>query len=671
MSGESPVQGLEDLTREELVERLQKAEKAKEILLKGRIEGESPRVFEPIEGIQHLTEIENPEFTGVPMRVEGVVSSTSLSYLVPREVEARWFNKDSGKIEEKSHVFNAYDPETIRFVGVKDKTKETMLSKIMETPRRSSPSFTETSRYTVYRLRLRPPVFRLFSRENKIIDEEDREYKHFDIFIVSTAKLNLAPSTRVVLEGKIQPEPKTQRATFVAVDIKFPESVGGYDRDAVLRLMARFEGMTVKQRVDWVLKNFEAYSHIVGRRTLAYAGFLTFFTPVWLDFDGDRQRGWGLMLIIGDTTTGKSELTYKMIRLLEAGVLITAETSSAVGLTAAAVKAEGGEWFTDFGFLVLCDRRLLAVDGYQKLSMRASSKLSEAERQGVVTKGTAAKGSAPARTRQIKISNAVDLETGRFGTKAMKEFFYPIQAVATVLDKTGIARLDIAVISDRRTVGAEEVNKLLGISYDEDLMIMAEVKKWAWGGQAEVEFTEDAVDRILNEATRLYNKFYCDSIPLVSIDFKHKLARLSIALARMTLSTTPDLKRVTVTREHVDEVVGFVEGEYTEAGLHSLAKSEVVEAPDEEDLTVLLQDLDVLGIDNKAAVSILRFIVVQGHVTKDMVKTKFNLSGNSQLRPLMAILQSQGYLKRGRGYYPTSKLNQMVRLIDNLGGYQS
>lgn len=343
MSGELPVQDLENLPREELVERLQKAEKAKEVLLKGRLERESPRVFEPIEGIQHLTEIENPEFTGVPMRVEGVVSSTSLSYLVPREVEARWFNKDSGEIEEKSHFFNAYDPETIRFVGVKDKTKETMLSKIMETPRRSSPSFTEASRYTVYRLRLRPPVFRLFSRENKIIDEEDREYKHFDIFIVSTGKLNLAPSTRVVLEGKIQPEPKTQRATFVAVDIQFPEAVSGFDRDAVLRLMARFEGMTVGQRVKWVLENFEAYSHIVGRQNLAYAGFLIFFTPVWLDFDGDRQRGWGLTIILGDTTTGKSELTYKMIRLLEAGVFITAETSTAVGLTAAAVKAEGGE----------------------------------------------------------------------------------------------------------------------------------------------------------------------------------------------------------------------------------------------------------------------------------------------------------------------------------------
>jgi len=626
-------------------------------------------LFEPIEGVHHLTQIENPAYANTPMRIEGVVSSTSLSYMVPLEVSARWYNKEKGDLEEKDYVFNIFSRELIRFVGVSDSTKNGLLSRVMEVPKKAS--FSEGSHYIVYKLRLRPPVFHLINRDEKIEDERGYEYKAFDVYIVTGRKLDLPPSTRIVLEGWIRPDPKTQRATFMAIDVDFPESVEAFDADAVRRLQARFEELSVRQRVDWILENFELFSHIIGRRNLAYAGLLAFFTPVWVDFDGDRQHGWGLCLLIGDTTTGKSETVRKLILLLQGGTLITAETATTVGLTAAAVKAEQGEWFTDFGFLVLNDRRLLAVDGYQKLSLHASSKLAEAERQGVVTKGAAAKGSAPARTRQIKIANAVDREAGKYGTKAVSEFFYPVQTVSTVLDKTGIARLDLAVISDQRTVDAETVNRMMGDSYDPDLMLMSEVLKWAWSDHAEAVIGDEAAAHILDEATRLYRKFYCDSIPLVSIDFKSKLARLSIALARLTLSTTLDLRELHVSREHVEEVVSFIEAEYTEAGLHSVARQEVLEMPTEEDLNELLTLLDGIGIENGKALSILRFIVVKGHVTKDIVKTQFSLANHNELRPLMATLQGRDLVKAGRGYYPTSKLIQLVKLIDNRGGINS
>ena len=631
-------------------------------------EEDSP-LFEPIEGVHHLTQIENPAYANTPMHIEGVVSSTSLSYMVPQEVSARWYNKEKGDLEEKDYVFNVFSRDLLRFVGVSDSTKNGLLSRVMEVPKKAS--FSEGSHYIVYKLRLRPPVFHLINRDEKIEDEKGHEYKAFDVYIVTGKKLDLPPSTRIVLEGWIRPDPKTQRATFMAIDVDFPESVEAFDSDAVKKLQARFKDLSVRQRVDWVLENFELFSHIIGRRNLAYAGLLAFFTPVWVDFDDDRQHGWGLCLLIGDTTTGKSETVRKLILLLQGGTLITAETATTVGLTAAAVKAEHGEWFTDFGFLVLNDRRLLAVDGYQKLSTHASSKLAEAERQGVVTKGAAAKGSAPARTRQIKIANAVDREAGKYGTKAVSEFFYPVQTVSTVLDKTGIARLDLAVISDQRTVDAETVNRMMGNSYDPDLMLMSEVLKWAWSDHAEVVIGDEAAAYILDEATRLYRKFYCDSIPLVSIDFKCKLARLSIALARLTLSTTPDLRELHVSREHVEEVVSFIEAEYTEAGLHAVAKSEALEIPTEEDLDELLDELSRLGIDNIKAVNILRYVVLKAHVTKDVLKSQFSLSRDSELRPLIAILHGNGLIKSGRGYYPTSKLIQFVKLIDDRGGINS
>ena len=56
-------------------------------------------------------------------------------------------------------------------------------------------------------------------------------------------------------------------------------------------------------------------------------------------------------------------------------------------------------------------------------------------------------------------------------------------------------------------------------------------------GSVEVEFTGEATKKILEYATELYDLFFYDEIPLVSIDMKWKLARLSASLAFLTLST--------------------------------------------------------------------------------------------------------------------------------------
>jgi len=624
---------------------------------------EENKYFETDEAVHHISQIENPILVNRPIRIEGIVSSTSLSYLAPCELRATWMDGKSGELKEKEYVFNIFSPELLKFVAVTDKTKQAILSKIMGVPKFAK--IYEGSHFVIYKLRLRPPIFYLITRDDSLEDEKGREYKAFDVYIVTNEKLDLPPSTRLILEGWIRPDPKTQRSTFMAIEVSFPESVESFDREAILSLGSKLDDKTTRHRVDWILENFERYSHIVGRRNLAYAGFLAFFTPVWIELDEDIQRGWGIILIIGDTTTGKSEVVRKLIILLKAGTLITAETTTTVGLTAAAVKADRGEWFTDFGFLVLNDRRLLAIDGYQKLSTYAQSELAEAERQGVVTKGAAAKGSAPARTRQIKIANPIDF-TGKYSTKSVKEFYYPILTIPTVFDKTIIARLDMAVISNAASVDIESINTIMGSSYDPDLTLFSELMKWAWSGYSEIEYEDGVVEYILGEATRFHRKFYSNDIPLVGNDFKYKLARLSISLARLTLSTTPDLRRVKVTKEHVNEIIAFLEGEYLEAGLHTVASSENLEIPNEEDVKLLLCEFENLGIDNKRAVEILRFIVLKGTFTRDVLRTEFNLTDKNQLRPMIAILRSRELIKVGRGYYPTSKLIQLVKLIENI-----
>jgi hypothetical protein len=619
--------------------------------------------------LEHLTMIENPAVADLPVIVEGVVSSTSISYLVPSTLQV--FVTDKNGVEDSKTIeIGERNPVNIKFVGVNEDIKYRRLKRFVEEAVNEPGSklrIEEQKWRTIYKIRVRPPVFTLEKREGKIVDEKGYEYKSYDIYVCADEPKTFEASSLVRLKGIVLPNPHSQNTTLLVYDVEFPEEFRSFDMERIDKLRGRFNGFTtVQQRVDWILSNFEKLSQIIGRRNLAFAGFLAFFTPTRIQLNEKIERGWGNIADVGDTTTGKSLTMKEQIRLLRAGMFITAETASAVGLVGTATQSEKGQWTVDWGFLVLNDRKLLVIDGAHKLSFSEWAALGESERSGVVTIAKAAKNSAYARTRQIKIANAVDREQNKFCTKSMKEFLYPIQALSTVFDKTGIARLDLAVFADSRDVKAEDVNKQLDSNYDQDLELLADGLRWCWSNTAKVEFTSEAAQKILSSATDLYQRFFSDSVPLTSIDVKWKLARLSAALAFMTISSE-DYKTVTVTEEHVDTVVAFIEREYSDSSLNTLAQEDKYEVITQLDVNIFITNVVYrTGIDRDKVVEILKFIVLQGRVTKDQLKSKFGLADNSQLRPLLGELESEKLLRGGRGYYPTPKLIEAYKILSPL-----
>lgn len=615
---------------------------------------------EPVQ-LSHINLIESPAHANRPVVVEAVVASTSVSYLAPSKVEGR-VDRDGGiEIEEKEIPLN--DPINIQLVGVSEEAKYKRLKRYLGL---SGEAIIKDLAYrAVYRIRVRPPVFTLEKRGEKVVDERGFEYKSFDLYAASDGQLPFSASSLIRITGIPIPNPRTQQTTLLAYRLDFPEEVQAYDVSKIMPLLEVFEGKTPRERLAWILENFERYSHIIGRRNLAEAGLLAFFSPLWVKLNGEVQRGFANVMILGDTTTAKSETVRKLIRLLNQGLLITAETASTVGLVGTATQVEKEGWFIDWGFLVLQDRKLLAVDGCHKLSLANWAALAEAERSGVVTIAKAAKNSAYARTRQIKIANAVDRESDKYSTKTLGSFLYKCQAVSTVLDKTSIARLDLCVFSDQNDVKPEEVNKTQEASYHPALESLAEALKWCWSGQVTVEFTKEAVDEIHTRATKLYETFFYEEIPLITIDEKWKLARLSAAMAFLTLSTE-DFSKVLVTKDHVDLVVEFIENEYANAGLNILAQATKLEVLDLEDVKAILRRIENMtehSIDDKLP-GILKFIVLMGGVTRDDLKTRFSLSENNELRKLLSALRCEGLVKVSRGFYPEAKLIQAYRLTE-------
>ena len=610
--------------------------------------------------LSHLNLIEDPNFANRPVVVEALVSSTSISYLCPSDVSAEYTDEDG--FEQVAHKRIAADDQVnIQLIGVNELVKYRRLKRFLGLSRDAN--IRENCFRTVYRIRVRPPVFTLEKRGEKIVDERGYEYKSFDIYVASDGPLVFQPSTLIRVEGIPVPNPKTQQTTLLAYKIEFPEEAHSFNVEKINALKRVFEGLTVKQRLSWILDNFESFSQIVGRRNLAMAGFLAFFTPTWIRLNGEIQKGWANVLFCGDTTTAKTETIRKLIMLLRGGMLVTGETASSVGLTGTATQVEREGWFIDWGFLVLLDRKLLAVDGAHKLSLANWAALAEAERSGVVTIAKAAKNTAYARTRQIKVANPVDREADKYTTKSLGGFLYACQALPTILDKTSIARLDLAVFSDQHDVDASDINRRQNRKHDGALENLAEVLKWCWSDLAEVTFTDDAVDTIHSKATNLYRTFFCEDIPICSIDLKWKLARLSAALAFLTLSTE-DYKTVTVTKEHVEIIANFIREEYSKAGLNILAQTEKYEALTLEDVQALIMKIGAQlqnAVDTETVCEVLEYFVLHGRATRDELKTKFSLTENNQLRPLLASLTSEGLIKVSRGFYCEPKLIQAYK----------
>jgi len=620
-----------------------------------KIKGKSASI-----SLRHINDIEDPALCGKLVEVEALISSNSVAMIVPTRLLA------IGRgVSESRDFYGDAISLPLDLAGVPAERKLSVYRRNF--PNLKGVEFKEDDYRELYRIIVRAPVFNLAKdEEGRLLDEEGREYKSHEIFLISEKPEDFQPSTLIRVTGYVLPHPRTGKPVILSIRWEFPEKISAYDIAKLRRLKTKLDSFgSVREKVEWILTEFEKYSGIVNRRNVALCDFLTYFTPLWIRLGSDTQRGWGNTAIIGDTTTGKSETFRKMQRLLGAGTYLTAETASQVGLTGAAVQAEGQGWFIDWGFLVLEDRRLLSIDGSQKLTPGNWASLAEAERLGYVSIAKAAKAQAPARTRQIKIANPVDEERGKYSTKEMKSFLHAAQALGTVFDKTSIARLDLCVFVREEEVQPEQVNTERSGAPDEDLELLREALKWTWSGR-KMKFDEGSIEELFKRSTDLYNKFHVEDLPLVTIDQKYKLARLSAALAALTLSTD-DLLTIKVTKEHVDYAADFMDREYTAAGLHVLAEEEKHEVLSEEEAKGLLSTIatSVLGSEGQAETikAIISFIVTQGRVTQEQLKARFSLAEKSELRPLVAQLETQGLIKRGNGFYPTAKSVQLVKVL--------
>lgn len=486
--------------------------------------------------------------------------------------------------------------------------------------------------------------------------------------------------------GKVIAEPKTQRISMVVSHVVRDQSLG-YDLERVKQLKAYLDGFVegggnnVQQKIDFIVRNFQRVSGIRRREDAIISVFLGFFSPLYVEVDHKGERGWMFVLLLGDTTVGKSEICKQAMRLLGAGKYCIGENATVAGLVAATTKGPGDKWLIDWGTLPMEDRRLVAIDGIQKMQPDHFAKLAEVQREGMARSEKAARGETYARTRQILIANAVNSIKDR-STKRIGDFTYPCQALQSLFELQSIARLDLCIFASADDVPPDEINSRRegeDARIEELIYNLKDLRAFAWESGCKIEYQggDEFTDEVYRYSNLLINEFACNSIPLVTVgDTRFKLVRMAVALAFLTCSFSGSYDKVIVTKEHLDFVYNFLKINYTKAGLQKVSEQERqasgdMIAPEQWDGFLIAVAAGTPKYKDRFTEDKIREILAWISVQQEQkftiaqLKAKFSeIPVTNGIDPLVAILQNEGVIRRGGrnvGFILTGKGVKMAK----------
>ena len=367
------------------------------------------------------------------------------------------------------------------------------------------------------------------------------------------------PNETYMFTGRTWPSPRNQSAISVISDYKLVESaLEAYHCSDTERLQV-FQPLewtveSLRTKLNHIYEDLEAnVCRIFQRRELYLATDLVYHSPLFIKFDGRDENGWTSVLIVGDTSQGKSEVTENLMNHYKLGELVECGQTSAAGVLGGLNK-QNGTHFVTWGVLAQHDKRIVLFDELSEAPEGLLGRMNDARSRGVVQVTKIVKGRARARTRTICASNP---PRGR----AMASYNYGIDAIRDLIDKPQyVRRFDLAVVVDKSEVDSELLQTYrpqVPHTYTSELC--NELILWAWTVK-DVNFEDE--QHILELAVKLTAK-YNEDIPLVDKgSMRLKLAKLAAACAARTYSADI-LGGLYVRKCHVDFVYEFLDKMYS------------------------------------------------------------------------------------------------------------
>lgn len=353
----------------------------------------------------------------------------------------------------------------------------------------------------------------------------------------------------------IHPHPtKNQKLVAVADEVKELGEEADFKPKKEYLSLFQFK-VTVEERLNYL---YQSAKHHIAKHlnyTLWLMSDLVFNSVLEFHYD-DKIRGTLDVFILGDTQVGKSETTSKLCSLYDFGHFLSLKTSTTVGLIGGSNKVDGS-WMNVIGAIPRQHRRLAVLEEFSGAKPEFIKTMTEIRSSGKLRLARAAgELNVPCQLRMITISNPVNDDQGN--PQFLSMFPNGVQPIMQLIKSAeDVARYDgfllVSKVKDRVNPFS---NKLEGTP----IPVEAYKHKIKWVATRKVEDVvfADGSDSYIWERAQELNQLFESNFSLFGTTTDKKLARFSVALASLLMSTDANYDKVVVTKEIVDYMVQFL-----------------------------------------------------------------------------------------------------------------
>lgn len=359
--------------------------------------------------------------------------------------------------------------------------------------------------------------------------------------------------------GRLYPNPKTNQSVLLVANAKKKrDSLSTFDVTNTLHLEKFRPKEWTKEglgdKLNEIYEDLESnVTRIYKRRMMHLMIDLAYHSPLFIKFRGKRVKGWVEILVLGDSSQGKTETAMNLQQHYGLGSWLSCKGASIAGIIGG-LQQINKRWFVTWGAMPTQDRRLLVLEELKGLEPEALAKLTDARSSGVAELVKIEKRRTYSRVRLVALSNPRSdraLSTYNSGVDAIKEL------VGSLED---IRRFDGFYIANKSDIDYEDV---IGRTTDVPHRYVAEdcrdMVLWAWAIKS-TRFEDE--DHLLHKSLE-FGRMYSDDIPIYDRGGgRYKLARLAAALACRTYSCE-DPREVFVRKCHVEYICEFLHKIYS------------------------------------------------------------------------------------------------------------
>lgn len=435
--------------------------------------------------------------------------------------------------------------QALELIEVSAKKEEVMarLKKFVSIPSKEPNIKVEVSDYrTVYK--------------TKVIDKDG---DGINISLDLYSFMQMVVGKQYEIEYKIYPHP-TKQQKLVAIANKVNEIDAEENFIPNKELLSKFQSTKpIKEHLDDL---YQSAKHYVAKH-LSYDLWmmvdLTFNSVLEFDYQ-DRIRGALDTFILGDTQVGKSETSQKLVDLYNFGHFLSLKTSTPEGLIGGSNKVEGS-YVNTIGAIPRQHKRLVVLEEFSGARPEFIKRMTDVRSSGQIRiSRVAGELNVPCRLRMITISNPVNDDNG--SPRHLNTFPNGVLPIMELVKSAeDVSRYDGFLLVQKPT---ERINpfslKLKGDPIPKEAY--NHKINWVYTRKPEHVIFADGSDSYIWEKADELNQLFESNFPLFTTTTPLKLARFSVAMASLLMSTDENYLKVIVTKDIVDEVVTYLKRIY-------------------------------------------------------------------------------------------------------------